>query len=275
MVTRPDVLAVLEPGYDVLFDRAVVVFEADERVRALWLSGSLGRGDADAMSDLDLIVAVDDAALAEFADSWREWLASITPTLIARALPFLPGSLYAVTSERLRLDVVVEPASRVASSPFRHRALVFDRDGLDTVVPPPDKHSPSPERVAGIIEEFFRDTGMFPVVLEREDWLLGLEGIHLVRGLLYQLFVEMNAPLPPMGLKQWSAKLTPTQRAELEALPTGGANRESIVAAHDAVVAAFERNARLACGSLDIPWPAALADATHRYLRAHGIATPD
>ena len=275
MVSRPDVLAVLEPGYDVLFESAVAVFEADERVRALWLSGSLGRGDADAMSDLDLIVAIDDAALAEFADTWRVWLAAITPTLIARALPFLPGSLYAVTPDRLRLDVVVEPASRVAGSPFRHPALVFDRDGVGAVVPPPDHHLPSRDRVTAIVEEFFRDTGMFPVVLEREDWLLGIEGIHLVRSLLYQLFVEMNAPLPPMGVKRWSAKLTLAQRAELEALPTGDANRESVTAAHRAVVAAFERNARLACDTLEIAWPAELADATHRYLRSHGITTPD
>ena len=83
MVTRPDILQVLEPGYDALFDRAVEVFAADQRVRAMWLSGSLGRGDADAMSDLDLIVAVADDALPEFAASWRDWLARITPTLIA------------------------------------------------------------------------------------------------------------------------------------------------------------------------------------------------
>ena len=51
------------------------MFEADERVRAMWLSGSLGRGDADAMSDLDLIVAVADDALPEFAAQWQDWLA--------------------------------------------------------------------------------------------------------------------------------------------------------------------------------------------------------
>ena len=75
MVKRPDILQVLEPGYDALFDHAVEVFTADERVRALWLSGSLGRGDADAMSDLDLIVAVADDALPDFAAQWPDWLA--------------------------------------------------------------------------------------------------------------------------------------------------------------------------------------------------------
>ncbi len=261
----------LEPGYDLLFDRAASVFESDDRVRALWLSGSLGRGDADAMSDLDLVVAVADDGLPTFAKAWREWLADITPTLIARALPFAPGSLYAVTPDRLRIDVVAEAASRVPTSPFRHRVVVFDRDGLDALVPPPASEGPSRDRVAALVEEFFRDVGMFPVVLEREDWLLGLEAIHLVRSLLYQLFVEVNAPLPAMGVKQWSTKLTLSQRVALEALSTGAADRASVVAAHHEAAAAFESEARIVCRTLDIPWPEELATSTHRYLRAHGV----
>ena len=141
----------------------------------MWLSGSLGRGDADPISDLDLLLAVSDDALQSFADEWREWLAAITPTLIARTLPFAQGSLYAVTPDRLRLDIVSEPASRVPQSIFRYRAIVFDHDGLDASVPAPATDSPSRERIAMLVEEFFRDVGMFPVVVEREDWLLGVE----------------------------------------------------------------------------------------------------
>ena len=43
-------------------------FEADPSVAAAWLFGSEGRGDADELSDVDLIVALvdkDEAALAE------------------------------------------------------------------------------------------------------------------------------------------------------------------------------------------------------------------
>jgi hypothetical protein len=273
MPGRPAVIDVLEPGYARLFDRAVEVFAADERVRALWLSGSLGRGDADAVSDLDLLVAVDDDAMTSFNDSWREWLAEITPTLIARPLPFAPGSLYAVTPERLRIDVVAEPVSRVSSSFFRHRLVVFDRDGLDAAVPAPSGPGPSIDRVTAIVEEFFRDYGMFPVVLGREDWLLGLEAIHLFRSLLYQLFVEMNAPLPPMGVKQWSTKLTAEQRSVLEALPTGTATRDGVVEAHATVGQAFIEHARPAVDTLGGRWPDELEVATRKYLHAHGVTT--
>ena len=177
MVTRPDILQVLEPGYDALFDQAVEVFAADERVRAVWLSGSLGRGDADAMSDLDLIVAVADEALPDFAAQWPDWLAHITPTLIARSLPFAPGSLYAVTPERLRIDVVAEPASRVGKSPFRHRVVVFDRDGPAKCPCRVDRPSARVDANRGVLPRrghVSRRTG-------HQDWLLNLEAIHLVR----------------------------------------------------------------------------------------------
>jgi hypothetical protein len=44
----------LPPGYRVLAERAVAVFEADDRVRAGWIHGSRARDDADELSDLDL-----------------------------------------------------------------------------------------------------------------------------------------------------------------------------------------------------------------------------
>src|SRR5215813_9419922 len=47
----PAPLDVLAPGCRPLFDRARSVFESDDRVRALWLSGSLAHGVAYAASD--------------------------------------------------------------------------------------------------------------------------------------------------------------------------------------------------------------------------------
>ena len=269
---RPAVVDVLEPGYGPLFDAAVTVLHADPRVRGLWLSGSLARGDADGASDLDLLVAVADDGLADFAAGWRAWLAAITPTLIARPLPFLPGSLYAVTPGRERLDVVVEAVSALPTTSFRDRVVVFDRDGLTDLVPPPEPGpGPSPERVAGIIEEFFRDYGMYPVVVGRGDVLLGIEATHLVRTLLYQLFVEANAPLPPMGVKRWSAKLDGEQQGVLEALPTGGADLEQVTASHELVSLAFVDHARRIAAQLGVAWPDELEAATCRYLRSHGL----
>ena len=85
-------IEVLPSGYASLLARATTVFLGDERVRALWVSGSLGRGDADPSSDLDLLIAVADEGFDGFAATWRDWLAEITPTVLAKPLPFLPGA---------------------------------------------------------------------------------------------------------------------------------------------------------------------------------------
>lgn len=269
---RPAIVDRLEPGYGRLLDRAVEVLDADDRIRAIWLSGSLARGTADSVSDLDLLLAVDDGRFDEFAREWKEWLADITPTVIARALPFLPGSVYCVTPDRLRLDVVSERVSALANSMFRTRTAVLDKDGLDALVPPVVAGAgPSAARVAQLIEEFYRDYGMFPVGTQRGDWLLGLEAVHLIRTLLYQLFVESNAPLPAMGVKQWSAKLTPAQIAVLEALPTGTAERESVISAHEVVSVAFVTHAREVAAALGVTWPEELHRSTVAYLGRYGL----
>src|SRR3981189_3599993 len=51
---------------DDLLARIVGVLDADVRVRSAWLSGSFGRGEADAWSDFDLHVAVEDDGLVGF-----------------------------------------------------------------------------------------------------------------------------------------------------------------------------------------------------------------
>ncbi len=271
-----EAVARLEPGYEPLFARLVTVCEADERVRAMWLSGSLARGVADLVSDLDVLVAVRDDDFEGFAAQWREWLATITPTLLARPLPFAPGCFFSLTPERMRLDIVSEPVSRLPATFFRDRLVVFDRDELDRVVPAPARAAgPDPAAIAALVEEFFRDYGMFNVVVERGDWLLGLEAIQLVRTLLYRCFVESNAPAPPSGVKRWSDKLTARQRAVLEALPAATATRESVIETHEAVACAFVTNVRPICDALQISWPQALEDATVRYLRAHDLPALD
>ena len=260
----------LPPGYRPLLDRAAEVLHADERVRAMWVGGSIARGDADAASDLDLLVAVADDAHEAFAAAWQDWLAEIAPTVIAKPLWFAPGSLYSVTATGERLDVVVEKAGAIPTTPFRTRTPVFDRDGLHDQVPTaPVAGGPDPAKIAGLVEELFRDYVMSDILFVRDDPLLGLEAIHHLRTLLYQLFTEANAPLPMMGVKRWSDRLTDEQRRVLEALPTG--TIDTVRDDHEAVAVAFVRHARPICERLGVPWPDELHAAVVRSLEAKGL----
>jgi hypothetical protein len=70
-LTVEDALAPLPETYHQLYRQVLAVCEPDERIRGLWLSGSLARGNADGGSDLDLLLAVDDDATKRSPPSGR------------------------------------------------------------------------------------------------------------------------------------------------------------------------------------------------------------
>ncbi|MEJ7691325.1 MAG: nucleotidyltransferase domain-containing protein [Nocardioidaceae bacterium] len=113
-------LAPLPSGYGDLLRSVYAACVDDPRIRAAWLGGSVARGEADAGSDLDVLLAIDDDSFDEFAGSWRDWLAAVSPTLLAQELPGLPGSFAVTTLECLRLDVVAEPVSSLETSDLPH-----------------------------------------------------------------------------------------------------------------------------------------------------------
>ena len=119
----------------------------------------------------------------------RDWLATVTPTLLARKIPDRPGSFYALMPQCLRLDVVTEPVSDLAATPFRRRVVVLDRDGLDRGIPAPQAgEGPDLDRMSFLVEEFYRMFASFPpAVLARKDWLLGVVGVQANRQMLYGL----------------------------------------------------------------------------------------
>ncbi len=271
----PAVVDRLPPAYRDLLDRAAQVLVADERVRGMWLGGSLARDTADAASDLDVFVAVADEDLQEFAEAWRELLASITPTVLAEEQWFAKGSFWSVTPGYERFDVVVEPVSKLPETLFPVRTVVFDHDGLTGRLPAERPRTPAPATVRKLVEDWFHFSAMPEVLLVRGDWLLATEHLHFLRDLLYKLYVEANQPLPPMGLKRWTEKLTPEQARVLRAVPTAAESRNELVAAHLQLARAFLGTARPLAASLGVDWPEEIEAAARRHLvEVFGVDDP-
>lgn len=68
---------------EVLLDRITRGLEADPRFIAAWLIGSYGRGEQDAVSDLDLVVIVDDAYSRELCEPGSMVHAGSVPARLA------------------------------------------------------------------------------------------------------------------------------------------------------------------------------------------------
>jgi Nucleotidyltransferase domain len=247
--------------------------ERDDRVLALFLGGSLGRGTADAGSDLDLLLTVSDEHFNQFADTLADALADVIDPVISLPIPGMPGTFAYTTSQGLRLDLVLEQVSDVDRPAFRRRVPVFDRANIATLISAPvDANSgPDPTKMEGILQEFHRQQAIFPAVVARGDWLLGQEGVHAARQMLYDLFVEANQPLPPMGVKQWSSRLTQEQRNVLEALELPAADRASVIAAMTAVRIAFRTVGRATAERAGATWPTAMDQAAEGYWRRNGL----
>jgi hypothetical protein len=274
-MTRYDVLtdavaaavAPLEDGYAELLARVVERFADDPRVRALWLAGSVGRGVADAGSDLDLLVTVSDRAGFTEPGVW-----DVLDPVITTPIPGLPGCFAFTTRAGLRVDVVLETSDDVASSSYVHRVRVLDRDGLEPPTPGTDTRAPDVPRMQQIVTEFLRQSAIFPAaVVARDDWLLGQVAVRNYALMLYDLLVESNQPLPPMGVKQWSSRLTPDQRDLLAALPVPTADRSSVVGSMTAVRDAIRTRGRAALESAGGTWPGEVDDAMAAYWERHGL----
>ena len=270
---RPDGFDVYPDGYGRLFDSAVGVFFGDDRVRGMWLHGAFGRGAADAASDLDISIAIRDDAFDEYAESWRDWLARITPTV--NADPIAPGSFFAMTTGCERIDVISERVSDLSTTQLTRRVTIFDRDNLDATIPVPADPPPNPDTIAYVIKETLRTAANFDTVIVRDDWLLGVVSVQTVQMLLYQLFAEANKPQPPTGPKQWSFKLSPRHREVLKSLPVPQPERDSVLTARQAAYRTFFTEAPGVADANNVPWPDDLERTVRAHLDSTGFELPD
>ena len=263
-----EAIAPLEDGYAALLARVAAALEGDHRVRALWIAGSVGRGVADAGSDLDLVVTVVEVEAFAEAAVW-----ALVDPVITIPIPGLAGCFAFTTRAGLRVDVVLETPADLAGSAYTRRVCVFDRDGL--VVPVPSVEQPGPDItwMHAVVVEFLRQSAIFPAaVVAREDWLLGQVAVHQYRQMLYDLLAESNRPRPETGVKQWSSRLTDAQRSLLAGLPVPEAERDSVVRAMRATRGALRTHGRSALEDAGGVWPVEVDDAMTAYWTRHGLS---
>lgn len=93
---RADWLTRRAAEHETLVTRAQTMLETDPRVVAAWLIGSRGRGQADAWSDVDLVVVARDNSLAALKAERRQFAAQLGTPLLIQDLPrnAPPGGAY-------------------------------------------------------------------------------------------------------------------------------------------------------------------------------------
>ena len=149
-------LRTYQKGRTQLLEKLTMALKADARVAAAWLWGSLGRGNGDALSDLDLWVVVGDAdaqaVIAERQDFVRRFWQTLFVLEGPRNAPDNGAylmSIYQGSIAPYQVDWYWQPLSE-ASVPPGTRVL-FDKAGLPSADAPyafsgkSDVPNPTPE----------------------------------------------------------------------------------------------------------------------------------
>jgi len=241
--------------------------QSDPRVQALILGGSLGAGTGDAFSDVDLIVVVPEGDHPGFVDQAREWAGRVAePVLWRSPYPGLP-LFVAVTEDWLRFDLTVTVPGRVLGARTRLKPLM-DRagiwDGLPEALPPRPLDRRYVEETA---EEALRIMGLFPVAMGREEYVVAVSGIGLMRNQLIALMVAETEPALPPGALHLKRILPPEDMEVLSSLLPMAPERDAVVAANLQMAEVLLARLRRAAERTGAKWPERLEAAARAVWR--------
>jgi hypothetical protein len=240
---------------------------ADDRVVALFLSGSLGQGVGDAYSDADFIVVVEPDAHKAFVDEAQAWLGSgLELVHFRRTFPNMP-LFTSVTAEWLRADLTITVPGMVHGAKDRLKPLYDPRAVFEAL---PDRLAPrsaDPEKVEAMVCEFLRVLGLLHVVVGREEWAVSVTGTGMLRNQLIALMVEELDLPSPTGALHLKRLLSPETLDLVTGLPVAEANRDSVVSTNFAYARIFLPRARALAERVGAPWPEAFEAATRAKLK--------
>lgn len=253
---------------DELIAAAKAALDHAEAVRGLFLAGSFGRGTADEWSDVDLLAVVAPDRQREVADLWRVALPKITPVVYWNELDRGGILLNAVAEDWLRCDLSIVAPDRMGQRAKDTIRPLIDRDGIyDRLLATLPRKAPDARALNYQINEFIRVLGLTPVAIGRGEYVTGVMGTGLLRGLLTDLFMHDVTDPDPGGILHMSKLLSREQVGILTGLPYPAANGDEVIAANMAVARAFMPRARALAQQLGVEWPAAFEEATKAVLR--------
>lgn len=255
------------PAQQDLIDAARRALEGDPGIESVWLSGSLASGEGDQWSDVDLVAVTAEGGLPGVVAGYGGDLSSIasavhTFTLFGRIVS-------AVTADWRRLDILFLTPAELATRPPNATRQLFARPGA--AVPAGAAPAPRPAadaELAALIREFIRVLGLAPVVVNRGDHVIGVDGAMLLRTMLVDLMLaEQGRSRSERSVKRVTQMLSAEQIGVLQALPPIAANRNSLIEAHRALAALFLPRAKALAEQRAIAWPAEFEAATRAHLK--------
>ena len=172
----------------------------------------------------------------------------------------LPSSqtINAITREWLRFDLTFVSRSQLSGMARGQLIQLFDYDEAGAAITGTQVTTTalSATQLIEVVNEFLRVIGLTPVVVGRDEILVGQTGFGIMRELLIKIMLAENSR-PLRGLLSLSRNLTDEQVQVLKALPLPAPNWPSILNATRAIAGEFFPRARRLAVKLNAEWPEA------------------
>lgn len=189
------------PQHQALLRAIVAFYEHAPRVLALIVFGSLGRGDWDALSDIDLDVIVADEAPIQAADELRRLCASFAPLdeHVALIVPTGDDEADVVLESLLQLSVRYHPLAATKPAIVDSMRVLAGRLDAATIAAAAAANPAISEPAPGhLLDACVRYAAVAQVYVQRESLWLAIEILHRMRSLLIDIFVRTHGGGRPL-----------------------------------------------------------------------------
>jgi hypothetical protein len=240
--------------------------EANPTIKAAWLTGSFGRGNADRYSDIDLNLWLDAADLDAFRQGTQAWLNELHTLVLFRWM-FNDRMANALTSDGLRLDLWLHTdaaptldQSRVQVLLDRENALQF---GTTTTAPDADALK---NRLLDQIREFWRCIALSPSVLGRDERIVSLIGLSITVNILTDIIIVGYGIPRDSGMKRLNPFLPAELRQEIEeALAFDGLTNSALAQATLTIARIMQEEGRQIAKQRGFEYPVEIETAALEY----------
>lgn len=242
--------------------------KADPRFLAVWLEGSLGRGNADRYSDVDVHVLLLEADAQALKPQWEAWLGGVR-RLVFFNLLFGGAMVNGMTVEGLRIDLWPHVDDQIDLDPDRVQVLHAQegRVSLNGMSPAPSREAMQ-ERALGLIREFWRCMSLLPAVIGRGENLVALQGLSVELGLVTELLMLEAGAVRDRGVKNLNAYLPEDVRHELESLVLPqDMTQAGLAAAHVRLAELVRQRGPVIAEKLKFDYPLELERTVQRYVQ--------
>lgn len=195
MITLEMTISPGTPQHQSLLRTIVAHYDQDPRILAIVVFGSLGRGNWDALSDIDLDVLIADDARIDVVDELRQLCAAFSP-LGERAALIVPDEDDAgdvVLESLMQLSVRYHPLAQtspnivssmvVLAGSLDHAAIAAAGQANRATAEPP---------IGELLDACVRYAAGAQVYLQRRTLWLSIEILHRMRGLLMEIFTRTH-----------------------------------------------------------------------------------